>query len=355
MAEFAARGLDHTDADSEPWLERLAAEGQRLDDALRWFVMNGEAEPALRLAVALFPYWRDRGLLADGRRWLAEAMDAYEEDAPCLLRAQALSAAGLLAFRQGDDEQSAVLQEQSLEEARTCGERLAEADALLGLARVAFRAGEHHVVRGHCEAALTIAEEVGDLEARAAPLHLLAESARTQGDYKRARELYGASLEVQRALEDRRMESMEMHNLAYVDLHDGAFDLAANGFRDSMLIARRRGDIGQVAYCVLGLAVVVAELGGWERAAELLGKADSLLERAGETLDPAEAAERERIEAMTCEALGTEHAHEMMARGATLALGETLTRSFRDVFTPGAASGVPDVSDAVDSVDAPNP
>jgi hypothetical protein len=223
------------------------------------------------------------------------------------------------------------LNEEALEVARDCGDRLAEAGALLGLARVAFRAGDHAAVRTHCEVSLRIAEEVGDLESQASPLHLLAESWRVQGDLGRARDLYGASLDVARALGDDRMISLELHNLAYVELHDGAIDLAAQGFRDSLVIARRRGDVSHVAYCVLGLGVVIAELGGWKRAAELLGKADSLLERVGETLDPAEAAERERVVARACEVLGQAECDAARERGAALSLADALGRSFRDM------------------------
>ena len=329
MAEFASQSLDR--ADAEPWLERLAEQEDRLHEGLRFFLSEEEGQLALRMAVALFPYWRDRGLTADGRAWLSEALEAPGSEIACELRAKALTGAAVLAFRQGHDDRAQDLNEEALRVARDCGERLAEAGALLGLARVSFRTGDHAAVRTNCEASLRIAEEVGDLESQASPLHLLAESWRLQGDLGRARDLYGASLDVARAIGDDRMISLELHNLAYVDLHDGAIDLAAQGFRDSMVMARRRGDVTHVAYCVLGLGVVIAELGGWERAVELLGKADSLLERVGETLDPAEAAERERVVAKACEVLGQEACDAARARGASLSLADALGKSFRDM------------------------
>jgi tetratricopeptide (TPR) repeat protein len=346
MAEWASKALDR--ADSESWLERLAAEDERLHGALKWFVLEGEPELALRMSVALFPYWRDRGLLAEGRRWLSEALEAYE-GMPCTpLRAQALSAAGILAFRMGDDEASERLQHESLEEARTCRDPLSEAHALLGLARVAFRAGDQDAVRGHCEASLRIAEEVGDLEARSLPLHLLAESARVQGQFARARDLYEASLEVHRAIEDERMIGLELHNLAYVDIHDGALDVALGRFRESLRIARRRGDIGQIAYCVLGVGIVAAEQGAWVRAAELLGKTQDLLDRSGESLDPAEAEEFARVEAATRAALGDRAFEAARGDGEGLRLVDVMDRVLAELPAPSGPGASSEGSDPLE-------
>jgi non-specific serine/threonine protein kinase len=332
MAEWAAKALDR--ADSEAWLERLATEDERVHEALKWFVLEGESELALRMAIALFPYWRDRGLLAEGRRWLSEALESYDGEPASPLRAKALTAAGILAFRMGDDESSERLQHESLDEARASGDRLAEANALLGLARVSFRAGDHAGVRGHCEASLRIAEDVGDLEARSLPLHLLAESARVQGEFARARELYEASLEVHRAIEDERMIGLELHNLAYVDLHDGALDIALSRFRESLRIARRRGDIGQIAYCVLGIGIVAAAQGVWVRAAELLGKTHNLLDRSGENLDPAEAGEATRVERSARDALGDEAFEEARDTGERMRLVDVMDRVLAELPKP---------------------
>ncbi len=108
MTEWASKALER--ADAEPSLERLAAEDERIHAALKWFVLAEEPELALGMAVALFPYRRDRGLLAEGRRWLAKALEAYEDPGASSLRAKALTAAGILAFRQGDAETSERLQ-----------------------------------------------------------------------------------------------------------------------------------------------------------------------------------------------------------------------------------------------------
>ena len=332
MAEWAAEALDR--ADAEPWLERLAAEDARLHDALRWFVLNDEPRLALRMSVALFPYWRDRGLLARGRRWLAEALEAFDDPRPSSLRAKALTSSGILAFRQGEDDSSERLQLESLDEARAAGDPLAEAEALLGLARVSFRRGDHDAVRTQCEASLRIAEEIGDLGARAHPLHLLAESARVQGEFGRARELYEASLEVHRAIDDERTVGLELHNLAYVDIHDGAPDVALQRLRESLRIARRRGDLGQVAYCVLGVGVVAAARGAWTRAAELIGKTQNLLERAGEALDPAEAQEWERVEAAARAELGGEAFEAARRAGEEARLVDVMDRVFADLPSP---------------------
>jgi predicted ATPase len=52
------------------WLSRLDEELDNLRGALRWFLERGEVEEELRLAAALFCYWRPRGFWSEGGRWL---------------------------------------------------------------------------------------------------------------------------------------------------------------------------------------------------------------------------------------------------------------------------------------------
>lgn len=77
----------------------LEADYGNLRAALR-SLLRHEPEEALRLAVALRLFWTERGRLAEGRRWLDDALAAAPEPTP--QRARALLGRAVLAIRLGD-------------------------------------------------------------------------------------------------------------------------------------------------------------------------------------------------------------------------------------------------------------
>jgi len=301
LAERAASELRGPEGGA--WKERLEAEYERLTTALRWFVASGDGPEALRLAVALFPFWTDTGRNPDGKRWLEAALSAPGAGEPTATRVQALYAAGVLAFREGDESRSRALNEEALLIAEQSGDRAGAARAHIGLARVAFRSEDHEALRAHAEESLAIARELGDKRAIGGPLHMLAESARVQGHLQRARHLYDECLAIDRQLADERSVALELHNLAYVDRGEGDLGGAEARFRESLTLAHHLQDAGLIMYCALGLGVVAGEQGDAQRAATLLGAVSAMLEASGEVLDPAESGEYERAVATARERL----------------------------------------------------
>ncbi len=106
------------------WLDRLERERDNFRAALQWAIARGEAEQsmemALELGVALQRFWLLRGNLSEGRR-MPKCTLAKSEDIARLLQAQALEAAGMLAFFQDDDEDTEVLCGESLVRYRQLG------------------------------------------------------------------------------------------------------------------------------------------------------------------------------------------------------------------------------------------
>ncbi|MGI9022429.1 MAG: LuxR C-terminal-related transcriptional regulator [Acidimicrobiales bacterium] len=96
----------------KPWLDRLDVEHDNLRAALEWARAEGEVEIGLRLTTALAGFWRLRGHVREGQRWLEWAVDMSGE-APAPLRARALRAAGLLRGLLGDVASALPLLEQS--------------------------------------------------------------------------------------------------------------------------------------------------------------------------------------------------------------------------------------------------
>ena len=88
-------------ADQREWHARLLEDEANFRAALTFSLEAGEAELALRLAGALWMFWRWSGLFREGRGWLDAAVAAGSGCSPAA-RLQALWGAGWLAYHQGD-------------------------------------------------------------------------------------------------------------------------------------------------------------------------------------------------------------------------------------------------------------
>jgi predicted ATPase/DNA-binding SARP family transcriptional activator len=80
-----------TGSEEGAWGERVACELDNLRAALDW-TLRASPEQALQLAVALFPFWRSRSSLNEGRRYLERALAHHSQ--PSALRERALSLLG---------------------------------------------------------------------------------------------------------------------------------------------------------------------------------------------------------------------------------------------------------------------
>lgn len=302
------------------WLDRLEAQHDRIRDALAWFLEHGGEREAVRLGAALWRFWMIRGYNAEGREWLEKVLAAPGAAQANPVRAHALYGAGVLAFRQGDQEASRALNEEALEVSRKAGDPRGEANALVGLARVAFREGDHATVRARAEEALALSRGLEEPDAVAAPLHLLAAGTRQAGDYARAQALYQESLALGRDLGDERGVAVELLNLAAVEKHLGNLSRAEDLLREGIPQMRTVGDDGLTVAGLVVMAGVTAEGAEPARAARLLGAVEALVRASGQVLDPDDQAEYEEAAASARAALGEGAFDAARAEGKAMSL-----------------------------------
>jgi non-specific serine/threonine protein kinase len=184
------------------WLDRLEQDHGNLRAALRWFGDRREVEASLRLSLALWRFWGARGHLSEGRGWFQAAL-AESDGAPPAVQAEALEAAGTLAWYQGDRAAAASLLEASLALRRESGDTERTAGVLNALGAVRRQQGEYLKAESLFEEALAIFRELGNQPGMATTLNKIGLLASDQQDYARAVDVHWRALSLQRAPDSR--------------------------------------------------------------------------------------------------------------------------------------------------------
>jgi predicted ATPase/class 3 adenylate cyclase/DNA-binding CsgD family transcriptional regulator len=208
---LAAYYLPLVEAEFEPkegWQrERLEQEHANLRVVLRFASEQAEAEHdsamALRLGVALTPFWLKHGHWSEGRAFLEQALASHQGGGEPML-ARALAATGKLAFQQGDYVQAERLAEESLALFGGRGDARGNASALEIRGMVAWNGGNLSSAQALLQEALALYRQMNDMEGMVNSLFALAWLARSQGEDNRARVLCEESLALSGDLEDTR-------------------------------------------------------------------------------------------------------------------------------------------------------
>ncbi len=208
------------------WFERLEWEHENLGMALSWLLERAhmevqtkegreQSERTLRLCVALFPFWYNRGYFREGWSFLERTL-AMREGVNASLRARVLYNAGFLLWDMDDLERVEALAEESLTLYRELGETAGVARSLCLLGAVAWRRSQYAAARTLDEEAGALFQQVGDTWGRGRCLTDLARMATMQGEYDRARALLEESLALYRNLGDQQRIGWVLYLLAHV-------------------------------------------------------------------------------------------------------------------------------------------
>lgn len=243
LAEAAMAQWDSPAAEAA--IKQLDLEYDNMRGALQWARDSGDRTLGLRLAGALWRFWRRRGDIGEGRAWLEEllAQDNDPSDrAAVSARLHALSGAAWLASYQHDFAHAAYRFEQRMALRRALGETAGETHLLDNTARAWRAVGQYRRATPLMEEALAQHRALGDRGSLSSgglgySLYELGLVLREQGDFARAAELFEECVELHRQIGDR--EGMAVGLLGLGD------------------IARDQGDAAGVrAYCEESLALL---------------------------------------------------------------------------------------------------
>ncbi len=261
-------------------LARLEAEHDNLRAALAWALERGDAETALGLAGALWPFWRLRCHLREGRTWLERAL-ALGVDAPPAPRAEALFGLGVLAMMLND----LAVALSSLKEAgalyRRAGDAVGTGWTLFALGEVALFGGDDDRAATLLDEALALFRSAGALTGASQSLTDLGHVARRRGDLERATALLEEALALARGARNASGEASALEAQSWVAVQRGEPRQAAAQRSEALRLFWHLGDLHFVAVCLAEIAELVGRYGPAEHAARLFGADAALREATG--------------------------------------------------------------------------
>jgi predicted ATPase/class 3 adenylate cyclase len=326
LAEAAEPELRGSEA--EFWLDRLEAEHDNMRAAIAWAVKRGSGGFDVRLAGALARFWWIRSYLDEGKQWLQVAVARPGEQPPDA-RARAFRGLGYLAWARGEREEAVRCHEEALALYRHIGDSVGTGMSLTNLGIFWREEGDLQRARPLLEEGAGLLRESGDMSALAHSLGQLGVLALEDGDLARAAELCEEGLALARKVGNEQTAALLLQDLGFIALHGGRLPEAATRYAESLEIARRFDLKGSVASCLKGIAAAAAASGDRDRAARILGAANTVDEQVHGTLEAPEVPEDAWIHAFARGHLGDERSLEAWSDGRAMTLEEAAEYALR--------------------------
>ncbi|MDQ6694698.1 MAG: tetratricopeptide repeat protein [Chloroflexota bacterium] len=281
-------------------LARLEQEHDNLRGALAWSAHGGvEPELGLRLAGSLVWFWYFRGYLSEARSVLESVIlhasvlsDAISEfhiesgavdlvDRSKLSAwAKVLSAAGAIAFLQGDYTAARSRLENGLIIWRDLDDRRGMAFGLAFLGRTLASTGDPRCLAVGEESA-ALFREVGEKWGLALALDFLGQLAAERGDPERAGALHAESLGLYREMGNRWGVALQLSYFGQAAYNQGDYLAARAHLEEAVAIQREVGDKWLLAWTLRNLAGVLHKQGENRRAESSLEESLAIFRELG--------------------------------------------------------------------------
>jgi len=312
----SAEGKVGTSAQEEVF-EELLVEHDNLRVALAWSLNDGDPRIGLRMAAALWQFWRAFGFLSEGRTWLERALRA-DISAPADLRAKALWGACWLAFQQDDLRSARRYCEELLRVTDDDETSLMRRNALTVKAMVHMAEGDFEAALMPLERSAAIADAVGVSWYVATSKLNLALGLLHLGRLDAASSLLDEAFALYVRLGDQRFAARAHAYQGHLELLAGDPERARALFHRSVRRFIEVGDHGGIAEALEGLAAVSAATDRMDRSALVLGTARQARERSMSRILPFERALIERWLDEARGTLGEERWTDLLGQGSAM-------------------------------------
>jgi non-specific serine/threonine protein kinase len=267
-------------SDQRTALVPLDADEANLRLAIEWSIVHAERTLALRIVVALWPFWFARGRFREGTAWTERAL-ALTGDAPLEDRLRALNMTANMHFLSGEYARAAATAQTLLALAQGEGHGVGEAMGLLQLSFIAGAARDHDTAVERSEAALARFRALGcRIWLPWAALRAGLERLR-RGDVDRAENLFREAVNVFLEFGNEGGTAMALCNLGLALQSKGDSAGAERVLRAALkreVVLEREWQIVDV---LLGLADIALARRQVRRAVVLLGAVEALGEKVG--------------------------------------------------------------------------
>jgi tetratricopeptide (TPR) repeat protein len=246
------------------WLERLEQEQANFRAALRFSLEREEPDPGLCLAAGFWVLWAHRGSWAEGRDWIARLVALPGAADHLAAGADALSAAGQMAFQEGDNASAYVLLAEAVDLQRRIANPRGLAMAVTHAGLPARASGEYSVARALHGEGVALSQAAGNRGYEVLCLGSLAHAVYLKGDYELARTFAKQSLAMlslgRRGGPASVHASIPLYVLGRVALCTGDYAAVRQGFEQTLALWRNTGDARSAPGALVGLgSVALAE------------------------------------------------------------------------------------------------
>jgi non-specific serine/threonine protein kinase len=268
-------------ADAAAAIRAHESERDNVRAALAWSIEQNDFEHAAEIASAIALFWWIRGYGSEGRSWIERILALPGSFEHTAARVRVLTGAGMLAFPRGDVANGRRWLEEAISLGRELGEDGLVADALHWLGDITW------TDRGPTEG-LSLFREASELARAkrrvftldATRVHL-AQNARAIGDLARARELTEELISETHA-SGRVWATAQAHLvLAWIDQDEGDLKRADEHLRQAIALLAALGDRLSVLHGLIRFAALTAVKGDAERAVRIAASTHEQAARVG--------------------------------------------------------------------------
>ncbi|RDI63926.1 LuxR C-terminal-related transcriptional regulator [Nocardia pseudobrasiliensis] len=320
------------------WFRELSREHANLRSALR-FSLTDAPELALETATALRPYWEHYRFLSEGFRWLTDALARYPDPTP--VRARALSSAGSLAALLSDRESADRLMTECVSLATDLDADDIIAETRLGTALIAFTDGDTAGALARCEQAAVLARACGRETVEMDSLAFGFICATVLGE-ERAATIAAEFLELTTRYDSHLLGGLALWAVGLDHWRRGDQDAAAEYMARAIEMLALFDRCVWLASAFEGVAWSDAARGDFERAARLMGAAQTLQRSTVRLADAIISAVGEKVREQVRDALGERDFRAAYDSGAALPLPAAIDYALgRETVLPEPASAAP--------------
>jgi non-specific serine/threonine protein kinase len=275
------------------WLDRLETEHDNLRAALEWAVAGQYVEHGYRLAIALHWFWRVRGLVSEGRRWVETLLGISDVVSPSL-HAALLARAGDLAMMQGEFLRALELLNASITLAHDIEDRETLTYALGWRGITLHYMSNYELSKQHLEQTLSLARAAAVPLWEALGLMVLASVTHQLGDDTLASSLVEEAHALCRARRNVWVTTLTLNLMGSLAAKQRDFARADALYRENLALAQAIGERRFVPGALAGVARILAAQGDSEKAARICGAVEAMLDVTGLNLSPTSKADYDR-------------------------------------------------------------